>query len=160
MKLIDITIKNFRSIKGDGITLSLKDSDIIFVFGQNNAGKSSLLSAYEYMITPKKKATLNDFLGFDINNTIEIKTTFLKEEGDNAIFEKKGFDKWVDENGEIKFRKTWVNIDVEGKKETFDPSPEVNDYVENGFGGLEPHLTKHSPTPLRIPARSENFAPG
>lgn len=152
MKLIDITIKNFRSIKGDGITLSLKDSDIIFLFGQNNAGKSSLLSAYEYMITPKKKATLNDFMGFDIKNNIEIKTTFLKEEGDNAIFEKKGFDKWVAENGEIKFRKTWVNIDEEGKKETFDPSPEVGDYVENGFGGLEPHLTKHSPTPVRIPA--------
>lgn len=152
MKLIDITIKNFRSIKGEGITLSLKDSDIIFLFGQNNAGKSSLLSAYEYMVTPKKKATLNDFLGFDTNNVIEIKTTFLKEDGDNAIFEKKGFDKWVAENGEIKFRKTWTSIDQEGIKETFDPSPEVNEYVVNGFGGLEPHLTKHSPTPVRIPA--------
>ena len=152
MKLIDITIKNFRSIKGDGITLSLKDSDIIFLFGQNNSGKSSLLAAYEYMITPKKKATLNDFLGFDTNNHIEIKTTFLKEEGDNDIFEKKGFDKWVSEDGFIRFRKSWEDIDKEGKKETFDPSEEVNDYVENGFGGLEPHLTKHSPTPVRIPA--------
>ena len=61
MKLLDITVKNFRSIKGDGITLSLKDSDIIFLFGQNNAGKSTLLSAYEYMVTPNKKASLNDF---------------------------------------------------------------------------------------------------
>ncbi|MDT0295917.1 ATP-dependent endonuclease [Mesonia ostreae] len=152
MKLLDITIKNFRSIKGDGITLSLKDSDIIFLYGQNNAGKSSLLSAYEYMIAPKKKATLNDFLGFDTNNHIEIKTTFLKEEGDNAIFENKGFNKWVSEDGKIKFRKTWEDINVEGKKETFDPNPEINDYVENGFGGLEQYLTKHSPTPVRIPA--------
>lgn len=152
MKLIDITIKNFRSIKGEGITLSLKDSDIIFLFGQNNAGKSSLLAAYEYMITPKKKATLNDFLGFDTNNHIEIKTTFLKEEGDNDIFETKGFDKWVAEDGTIRFRKTWEGIDKEGKKDTFDPSGRVNDYVENGFGGLEPHLTTHSPTPVRIPA--------
>lgn len=152
MKLLDITIKNFRSIKGDGITLSLKDSDIIFLFGQNNAGKSSLLSAYEYMVTPKKKAILNDFLGFDTNNHIEIKATFLKEEGDNTVFASKGFDKWVAENGTIKFRKTWENINEEGKKETFDPSDEVNDYVDNGFGGLEQHLTKHSPTPIRIPA--------
>jgi predicted ATP-dependent endonuclease of OLD family len=152
MKLLDITIKNFRSIKGDGITLSLQDSDIIFLFGQNNAGKSSLLAAYEYMITPKKKASLNDFLGFDTNNQIEIKTTFLKEESDNQTFESKGFNKWVAEDGTIRFRKTWASIDQEGKKETFDPSEEVNDYVENGFGGLEPHLTRHSPTPVRIPA--------
>jgi predicted ATP-dependent endonuclease of OLD family len=152
MKLVDITIKNFRSIKGEGITLSLRDSDIIFLFGQNNAGKSSLLAAYEYMITPKKKALLNDFLGFDTNNHIEIKTTFLKEETDNEVFEKKGFNKWVSEDGTIKFRKTWDGIDKEGKKETFNPSEDVNDYVDNGFGGLEPHLTKHAPTPVSIPA--------
>lgn len=152
MKLLDITVKNFRSIKGEGITLSLQDSDIIFLFGQNNAGKSSLLAAYEYMITPKKKASLNDFLGFDIKNQIEIKTTFLKEESDDEIFEKKGFNKWVANDGTIKFRKIWNNVDQEGKKETFDPSEAVNEYVENGFGGLEPHLTKHSPTSVRIPA--------
>ena len=152
MKLIDLTVKNFRSIKGDGVTLSLKNSDIIFVFGQNNAGKSSLLSAYEYMVTPKKKAMLSDFLAFDVNNHIEIKVTFLKEEGDDEVFKQKGFDKWVSRDGEIKFRKTWTNLDQIGKKETFDPSQEINDYVDNGFGGLEPHLTKHSPTPIRIPA--------
>lgn len=150
MKLTELAIKNFRSIKGEGIILSLADSDIIFLFGQNNSGKSSLLSAYEYLITPNKKATLNDFLGFDTANEIEIKATFLKEEGDEEVFENKGFNKWVDDSGYIRFRKCWTAVDVVGQKQTLDP--QTNEYVNDGFGGLEQHLTKHSPTPVRIPA--------
>lgn len=150
MKLIELTVKNFRSIKGDGITLSLEDSDIIFLFGQNNAGKSSLLAAYEYMIAPNKKAGLDDFLGFDVDKVIEIKASFLKEDGDDVEFEQKGFNKWVDQDGRISFRKTWAAANEVGQKETLDP--ESDQYVSDGFGGLEQHLTKHSPTPVRIPA--------
>jgi predicted ATP-dependent endonuclease of OLD family len=150
MKLLDITVKNFRSINGENVTLSLEDSDIIFVFGQNNAGKSSLLSAYEYLVTPKQKSLLSDFLGFNEANPIEILATFAKDEGDDTVFAQKGFDKWVDADGKIKFRKRWTKADEEGQKETFDPSNGV--YVLNGFGGLEQHLTKQAPTPVRIPA--------
>ena len=76
MKLLDITVNNFRSINGDNVKISLEGSDIIFVFGQNNAGKSSLLSAYEYLVTPKQKSLLSDFLGFNEANPIEILATF------------------------------------------------------------------------------------
>jgi putative ATP-dependent endonuclease of OLD family len=150
MKLLDITINNFRSINGDNIKLSLDSSDIIFVFGQNNAGKSSLLSAYEYLITPKQKALLSDFLGFKETAPIVILATFAKDEGDDAIFAQKGFEKWVDAEGKIKFRKTWINTNEEGQKETFDPI--TGEYVLNGFGGIEGHFTKQAPTPVRIPA--------
>lgn len=150
MKLLDITVNNFRSINGENVKLSLEGSDIIFVFGQNNAGKSSLLSAYEYLISPKQKAILSDFLGFSEENPIVILATFVKDEGDDAIFAEKGFDKWVDKDGKLKFRKTWKKADTEGQKETFDPA--INEYVLNGFGGLEQHLTKQAPTPVRIPA--------
>lgn len=150
MKLLDITVRNFRSIKGDSVTLSLECSDIIFLFGQNNAGKSSLLSAYEYLVRPKQKAILSDFFGFEIKNNIEIEATFLKDEGDDEVFENKGFDKWVSADNKIKFRKTWKNLEDEGQKETLDP--ETNKYVINGFGGIEQHFTKQAPTPIRIPA--------
>jgi len=80
----------------------------------------------------------------------ESPATFLKDEGDDDIFEKKGFDKWVAADNKIKFRKTWKNLDDEGQKETFDP--ETNAYVVNGFGGIEQHFTKQAPTPIRIPA--------
>lgn len=150
MKLIDITVKNFRSINGEKTTLTFEHSDIIFVLGQNNAGKSTLLSAYEYLITPKQKVTISDFFAFKEDNKIEILATFSKDEGDDEIFEKKGFNKWVDSKNLIRFRKTWSKANEEGQKETFDP--EQDDYVINGFGGLEQHFTKEAPTPVRIPA--------
>ncbi|WNM18641.1 ATP-dependent nuclease [Flavobacterium capsici] len=150
MKLLEISVKNFRSIAGDNVKLSLDNSDIIFIFGQNNAGKSSLLTAYEYLITPKQKALLSDFLGFTTAIPIEISAIFLKDHGDDNIFNKKGFDKWVDGENKIRFRKTWVNLEDEGQKETYDPA--TGEYVTNGFGGLEQHFTKEAPTPVRIPA--------
>lgn len=150
MKLLDISVKNFRSIKGDNIKLSLEGSDIIFLFGQNNSGKSSLLTAYEYLVTAKQKAVLSDFLGFDTSNKIEIIATFIKDDGDDEVFQKKGFDKWVAPDNKIIFRKTWIALDEEGQKETFDPS--TGQFVLNGFGGIEQHLTKQAPTPIRIPA--------
>jgi len=63
MKLLDISVNNFRSIHSDNVKISLEGSDIIFVFGQNNAGKFSLPTAYEYMVTPEQKSLLSDFLG-------------------------------------------------------------------------------------------------
>lgn len=150
MKLLDISVKNFRSIKGDNVKLSFEGSDIIFLFGQNNAGKSSLLSAYEYLVTPKQKAVLSDFLAFDASNKIEFVATFLKDEGDEIEFQKKGFDKWVAPDNKITFRKTWAEIDQEGQKETYDPT--TGQFIANGFGGMETHFTKQAPTPIRIPA--------
>lgn len=153
MKLIYMTINNFRGIKGEKTTISFEGSDIIFLLGQNNAGKSTILSAYEYLVTPKKKATISDFFGFSEQNPIEIEAVFKKESIDEDVFKKKGFEKWVDETSLlIKFRKRWTSAGEEGKKETWNPTE--CKFVENGFGGLETHFTKHAPTPVRIPAMS------
>lgn len=150
MKLSSISVKNFRALRGDHATIRFDNSDIIFIFGQNNTGKSAVLDAYVYLVTPKQKAELSDFHGYDPKVPIVIEATFLKEAGDDEPFAKKGLAKWVSPDGTIKFRKTWDAPDVEGKKWTFDP--EENDYVENGFGGLESHFSKHAPTPIKIPA--------
>jgi putative ATP-dependent endonuclease of the OLD family len=153
MKLLSMSVKNFRGIKGENTKISFEDSDIIFLLGQNNAGKSTILTAYEYLVTPKQKAMINDFYGYSEQNPIEIEAVFKKESNDEAEFKKKGFDKWVDnETSLIRFRKRWTVSGVEGKKETW--NPEEGQYVENGFGGLESHFTKHAPTPVRIPAMS------
>jgi len=151
MKLLELNIKNFRSLKGDNVKISFAGSDIIFLFGQNNFGKSSILAAYEYFITPKQKATICDFFGFVEDNPIEMIAVFQKDDGDEKIFKEKGFEKWVDDKtGLIKFRKTWTSVNEEGQKETWDP--ENKKFELNGFGGIETHLTHQAPTPIRIPA--------
>ena len=43
MKLLNLTVKNFRGLKGDGNVINFGSSDIIFLIGQNNVGKSTFL---------------------------------------------------------------------------------------------------------------------
>jgi predicted ATP-dependent endonuclease of OLD family len=148
--ILSLKLNSFRNLIGYIIILEFDDSDIIFIFGQNNVGKSTFLRAYEYFIAAKRKCVLSDFHNFDEDNTIEMEMVFIKEDGDHTVFERKGLNSWVSENGEIKFRKTWIAAGVEGQKETF--NPETGEFVDNGFGGIETHLTKEAPTPIVIPA--------
>jgi len=150
MKIKSLKVNSFRNINGENNTLEFDDSDIIFIFGQNNVGKSTFLRAYEYFIAPKRKCLLSDFHNFDEENTIEMEMVFIKEDGDNTVFERKGLNAWVNAENEIKFRKTWTRAGVEGQKETF--NPDTSEFENNGFGGLETHLTKEAPTPIVIPA--------
>jgi putative ATP-dependent endonuclease of the OLD family len=46
MKLLQMSVQRFRCIAGDKTTISFHDSGIIFIFGQNDAGKPSMLSVY------------------------------------------------------------------------------------------------------------------
>ena len=140
MKIKSLTVKSFRNINGENNILEFDDSDIIFIFGQNNVGKSTFLRAYEYFVAPKRKCVLSDFHDFDETNKIEMEMIFIKEEGDNSIFDKKGLNHWVTNENQIRFRKTWSKIGVEGQKETF--NPQTGEYENNGFGGFETHLTK------------------
>lgn len=151
MKLIELTVKNFRSIRGEGVSLSLNDSDIIFLLGKNNAGKSTLLAAYEYLVTANKKAVNSDFSDYDSTNEIEIIATFLKEEGDNETFDERGLNQWVDDDSnKILIKKSWTTVDQPGQKSTYNPT--TGEFQPNGFGGIEQILTKHAPTAIRIPA--------
>jgi predicted ATP-dependent endonuclease of OLD family len=150
MRLRDIKVKNFQCVGDELAEISLAGSDIIFLVGQNNTGKSAVLAAYEYLVTPNQKAQLSDFHGFKGTVPIEIGATFEKEPGDNEEFEKKGLNKWVDDDGLIRFLKVWTNPDVAGQKSTLDPS--TGQFEEDGFKGLESHFKRHAPTAVRIPA--------
>lgn len=156
MKLQKLIISNFRGLKGSENIIDFSDSNILFLIGQNNVGKSTYLRAYEFFINSKQSAKLEDFYDYNINNHIVIEGWFLKEDTDDndkdLNKETKDPDwakKWVCEDGYIKIRKTWNNIGTYSK-ETF--SPEYNNWVPNGFGGFDSLLTKYSPTPIAINA--------
>ena len=156
MKLQKLIISNFRGLKGSDNIIDFSDSNILFLIGQNNVGKSTYLRAYEFFVTSKQSAKLEDFYNYNVNNHIVIEGWFLKEGTDDndkdLNKETKDPDwakKWVCEDGYIKIRKTWNNIGTYSK-ETF--SPENNNWVPNGFGGFDSLLTKYSPTPIAINA--------
>lgn len=158
MKLIKLIISNFRGLKGSNV-IDFTNSNIIFLIGQNNIGKSSFLRAYEFFIDPKQIAKTDDFNNYDYSTPIVIEGIFELDEEDSDdpdLKEKKEpnwIEKWVDENGFVKIRKTWSKPDSTFTKETY--SPHDASWIENGFGGLHTKLTKYTPTPIAINAMED-----
>ncbi|WP_250870146.1 AAA family ATPase [Hafnia paralvei] len=153
MRLKSLKVKNFRAINGESNVLQFDNNNIVFLFGKNNIGKSSMLHACKYFAAPTQKALITDFLDYDEDNNIVIEAVYIKEDSDTQNFAEKGLDKWVSvEKNEIRFRKTWIKKDQTAKKETFNPSKDVDGFVDNGFGGLEQILTNATPVIIFIEA--------
>lgn len=155
MKLIRLKIKNFRGIRGEENIIEFKDSNIIFLIGKNNVGKSTFLHAYNFFLNSKQKASKEDFFNHDPTNKIEIIGLFLKEEQDDehTDFIKKEpdwVDKWVDCNGIVKIKKEWDEVGGGFKKYTY--KPDEQKFVSNGFGGFDSLFSKYAPTPIFINA--------
>ncbi|MDO6682669.1 AAA family ATPase [Oceanobacter sp. 5_MG-2023] len=150
MKLVSLKINNFRAINGEENVIEFKDNNIVFLFGKNNIGKSSVLHAYRYFTSPSQKSLITDFYEQDTTKEIVIEATFLKEDSDIDNFNEKGLDKWVDANGLVKFRKVWSEVDKAANKMTY--SIDESDFVAGGFGGLEPILTNATPNIIFIEA--------
>jgi putative ATP-dependent endonuclease of the OLD family len=150
MKLVSINVKNFRAIGENPCRLTLEDSDIIFLFGRNNVGKSTLLHAYSFFVASSQKPQVKDFHNYDPDNNIEIEGIFKVAEGEFIDIRKPQLEKWKSADNLVKIRKVWQKIGEAPLKQTFDP--ETNEYVDNGFGGMEPIFTSVAPTPITIPA--------
>lgn len=162
MKLQRLIISNFRGLKGEKNIIDFSKSNILFLIGQNNVGKSTYLRAYEFFVNSKQNATKEDFYNYDTSIPIVMEGWFLKEDNDENEDElqkdgknkdPKWAEKWVCQNDNlIKIRKSWNSIGP-FKKETFSPSN--SQWVENGFGGMDSLFTKYSPTPIAINAMED-----
>jgi predicted ATP-dependent endonuclease of OLD family len=159
MKLQKLIIKNFRGLKGEKNIIDFSGSNIIFLIGQNNVGKSSILRAYEFFVGSSQKASVSDFYNYDTETPIEIEGVFLKEQDDDAAEDFVGtgkkaepdwVNKWVDANNLIRINKIWKAKDEAAEKYTW--SPADNNWVLNGFGGLPTLFQKYAPTAISISA--------
>jgi len=161
MKLLKFKVQNFRGLAGVQNEIDFLNSDIIFLLGQNNVGKSTYFRAYEYFTNPKQTVSREDFFNHSSeNNAIIIECWFIKEDDDDNDNELKGksrdadwLTKWVCVDGFIKIKKEWKTIGGGFEKFTFSPSD--NNWVLNGFGGMDTLLTKYAPTPISINAMEE-----
>jgi predicted ATP-dependent endonuclease of OLD family len=160
MKLAKLKIKNFRGLKGENNVIDFTNSNIIFLIGQNNVGKSTYLRAYEFFTNAKQNAVTEDFYNHSADNPIIIEGWFIKEDDDDNNSELKGkskdadwLSKWVGTDGLIKIKKEWKTIGTSFEKFTF--SPTDNDWLQNGFGGMDTLFTKHAPTPIAISAMED-----
>jgi predicted ATP-dependent endonuclease of OLD family len=163
MRIISFGVNNFRGLSGgiENNTIEFKDSNTIFLLGQNNVGKSSFLKAYEYFYK-NTSLTPEDIYRIDVNNEIEFELTVQLDDFDfekEAIKNKKeGLKKWLDENNLLKIRK--VIKPKAGNKITFEKTKNYTWHYQNnkwepknyGGIGLDSVFQSALPTPIFIKA--------
>lgn len=109
-RLVKLIVRNFRCIGSKSVHIDL--NDIVVLVGANNAGKSSILRAYELVMSEgsnEAKIKQDDFP----NNVIDSEN--LPEiELHTIVYEERVGKQWVDvtEKGELLVREkwTWANI--------------------------------------------------
>lgn len=145
MKLSEIIIENFRGI---GEAVKIKIDDIIVLIGNNNVGKTTILSAYEAYATTSHKLNKKDFFNEDETN-IPIITGIFENVTPSEMSEK-----WIHNDLDsgytncIKVQYRWMSFN--GPKEKYSFNPEIKEYEKDGTGGFESILTSRIPTPLKI----------
>jgi hypothetical protein len=149
MKIEQFRIKNFRAIGGgpggEGITIKFADNNLIFLSGENNTGKSSVLVAYDSFVTSDFKPSESDFNAKNLETPIEIEA-WIRAESDEDRDHQALRKWWKDDIAKIK--KTWKKAGVECDKESFDPSNET--WTTGGAGGFDSLLQNACPTVVWI----------
>jgi putative ATP-dependent endonuclease of the OLD family len=161
MKLVEIRIKNFRAIgSGDnerGLHLQIDKNNIIFLIGKNNAGKSSVLNAYDYFFNDKS-AKGDDFRS-DKNSPIEIEVQ-LRLESSDEVRQLKILDDYPDlkNDEQLRVKKEWSYDQPEKSKKFIWVESKWKELSEGQdkktLKELQDLLERELPTPIWIKGMS------
>ncbi|PJZ86429.1 hypothetical protein CH364_09785 [Leptospira harrisiae] len=147
MRLAGLIVKNYKII-GD-IPYEIRIDEIVVLIGQNNAGKSTILDAYESFASSGKELAKTYFHNEDISKPIEITGIFdsITADDEDTIGKK-----WKHNDlnyGEcIKLRWIWTLPEKKATKQSF--NPETNIFEEGGMGGWDTLIQSRIPQPIRI----------
>ncbi len=115
-RLHKLTVRNFRAIGNEPVTIEL--DDVVVLVGPNNAGKSSILKAYELVMQHGSKE--GDLMLEDFPHGIISTNAFPTIELDTVVFEKTApGEKWVRTDpvtNEMYVREKWTWSDVGAPK--------------------------------------------
>lgn len=163
MKISFFGVNNFRTISGgiDNNKIIFKDTNTLFIYGANNAGKSTFLKAYMFFYS-NEKPIIDDFFKRDGNNSIEFELEVQLDELDKERIEakapkqKESYKKYLN-NDYIRIKKVWRKdgAKIEDKNYTFDYSKGENgEYDEIGYATVGLHTVFQSclPKPVFIKA--------
>lgn len=167
MRLINFSVNNFRAITGglENNKINFDGSNTIFIFGQNNVGKSTFLIAYDFFFN-SKTPTLDDFYKRDAEKSMEfelelgvdeIDLDYIKEKQDKKV---ESFKKYLSTTSSIRIKRTFTySNDSKGKQkidkekdETWNPVTEQWDNTSFGSIGLIQVFQALMPTPILIKA--------
>lgn len=163
MKISFFGVNNFRTISGgiDNNKIIFKDTNTLFIYGANNAGKSTFLKAYMFFYS-NEKPIIDDFFKRDDNNSIEFELEVQLDELDKERIEakapkqKESYKKYL-KGDYIRIKKVWGKngSKIEDKNYTYDYSKGENgEYDEVGYATVGLHTVFQSclPKPVFIKA--------
>lgn len=161
MKIINFAINNFRGISGglEQNRIDFQDINTLFIFGQNNAGKSTFLKAYEFYYNDTTPS-VEDHHRKTIENTIEIEIEVELDEWDRQRIEaaapkaKESYKEYLIDGSNIRLRTEWKLENKKVIKKALTWKPGANDFVEIGYASVGLHQVFQSclPTPITIKA--------
>lgn len=166
MKLIKFSVNNFRAISGglENNQINFDGSNTIFIFGQNNVGKSTFLAAYDFMFKDKSP-TVDDFYKRDPECPIQFELDLGVDAVDQQYIAEKqerkvdSFNAYLNRDGMIRIRRTFtLTIEREKPKvskptdETWNPTTNTWDNSSFGSIGLIQVFQSLMPTPILIRA--------
>lgn len=147
MRLAGLLIKNFKRI-GDH-ECAIRIDEIVVLIGQNNAGKSTVLDAYEAFASTGKALDDSHFNNGDTTKPIEITGVFDQlTPDDEATIGKNWTFADTDFGNCVKVRWTWRKPNEKGQKQSFNPA--TSPFEDGGVGGWDTLFQSRIPQPVRI----------
>lgn len=147
MRLAGLLIKNFKRI-GDH-ECAIRIDEIVVLIGQNNAGKSTVLDAYEAFASTGKALDDSHFNNGDTTKPIEITGVFDQlTPDDEATIGKNWTLADTDFGNCVKVRWTWKKPNEKGQKQSFNPA--TCKFEDGGVGGWDSLFQSRIPQPVRI----------
>lgn len=147
MRLAGLLIKNYKRI---GATeCGIRIDEIVVLIGQNNAGKSTVLDAYEAFASTGKELDESHFNNGDTSKAIEITGVFdrLSSEDEDVIGKK-----WKHTDSQygdcIKVRWVWNKPGEKAQKQSYNPA--TSQFEDGGVGGWDSLIQSRIPQPVRI----------
>lgn len=145
MRLAGLHIRNFKGIGPRGCFVRI--DKIVVLIGRNNAGKSTVLDAYEAFASLGAKLDEGFFHSGDAA-PVEITGIFNHVSAEDLdVIGKVCLH--TEQFGEcVKVRWVWDSPGLAGRKQTY--SQEANTFIDGGAGGWDSLLKSRIPQPIRI----------
>ncbi|WP_033580752.1 ATP-dependent nuclease [Priestia aryabhattai] len=145
MKILDVTIKNYRSINENEVKIDFANTDLLFLIGQNSAGKTNIMNAYDLFWNTDRLVDNYDFYYSLTDKPIEIEVTISTD--------KPSFQKICFEPNKVKIKqKLTKNSEKINKREYFYFDSQSDDYVTLELGE---EYVKDLPMPVWIPGLTQ-----
>lgn len=157
MRIVNFAANNFRGISGgiDQNRIDFNGINTLFIFGQNNTGKSTFLRAYDYFYRDTTPG-VEDHYRKNRENEIEIEIEVELDNWDRERIEaaapkaKESYKTYLIDDARLRLRSLWRN----GKKTALSWKPDTQSFVDIGYASVGLHGVFQSclPRPITIKA--------